>query len=391
MRMVDLLASKKIKYTLNDLTMIICVRFHENNPWLLERLNNLGGYYDPAPKFLIVDFGSEPEWAQKVEGACKANDFDYHYIADEGIYSNGFARNIGFQQCTTDLIYFTDIDFLMPRDGAKKIIDLANILNIQQHKDTILTMPAIHVAEERTEEFHKIENNNDKSAFLERLAFYGMMTKVGTDFEFIAPYSNNFICHRDMFDRVGGYSNAFRGHGSEDFEFFLRYCLLMNTIPEPTSVSKDFYGPKKSSYYSEKSYAGFRRMLELLTLPSEMAGLKSFHLWHPTLNNTAWRKNNDWKRTTFNSVVNTYNNKKSGLLQVDSLPRTKTYLCIVKHEEHWRYFVPLRNAGIKTIPVSSDKPQDLWEFAQMIEKGEVDGVAVFNPYMKSHATVRTLF
>jgi predicted glycosyltransferase involved in capsule biosynthesis len=277
----------------------------------------------------------------------------------------------------------------MQRDGFARLASLASAAQMGRFSDVVLTMPAMHLSEARTEEFFRHSDAHKRSQFLQRVAFYGVSSARYVDFEFIAPYSNNFLCRRELFDRVGGYSDAFRGHGSEDFEFFIRYALVAGHLPIPKNFFGDFYGPLKASYYGTKPYEGFRRLLELMTLPSEMAGLRAIHLYHPTAQAAEWVEKNDWKRASFNAVTSQYAESKAGILKVDSLPRQRRFLCVVKHAEHWSYFLPLRSAGIRLIPVVESNEVD--EALASIERGEVDGLAVFNPYMKSHVHYLSLF
>lgn len=380
---------KAADYSAQDIAVVIGVRLGEFNPWVLPRLSLLCDYYEPRPNFLVVDFGSSDPWARKLEACCEESGLSYRRVEDVGTYSNGIARNCGFTFTDAELLFFTDVDFFMSRDAYGRMAALANTLELSRFRDVILTMPAWHLSEARTEEFNRLSESGDRSTFLEKTAFLGAYSSRQTDFEFVAPYSNNFLCRRELYDRLGGYSDEFRGHGSEDFEFFIRYALTTSHLPLPANLFGDFFGPLKPSYYRAKPYEGFRRLLELLTLPSEMAGLRAIHLYHPTASTSEWVSKNDWKRSSFKSVTAKYGERKSGILKVDSLPRVNTFVCVVKHPEHWRYFLPLRAAGIRLLPVSTE--DEIAPHLGMMLRGEVDGVAVFNPYMKSHLAFRALF
>ena len=42
---------------IEDITLVICVRLHEGNQWVADRLRFIGSYYEPKLRILIVDFG----------------------------------------------------------------------------------------------------------------------------------------------------------------------------------------------------------------------------------------------------------------------------------------------------------------------------------------------
>jgi hypothetical protein len=76
---------------------------------------------------------------------------------------------------------------------------------------------------------------------------------------------------------------------------------------------------------------------------------------------------------------------------MDGMPREKKALCVCIHAEHWGYFVPLRALGYQVIPIFSDSVEKLEAAANMIASGEIDALAIFNPYMESHKKLRALF
>lgn len=201
---------------------------------------------------------------------------------------------------------------------------------------------------------------------------------------------NVFLCHVDLFDLSGGYAEDFRGHGSEDFEFFIRLCLLFGYVPEPKNIEADIYAPKDSSFWGGKNYEGFRRMMELLTYSCESLGFKAFHLWHPRLPESSWVKNNDWKRGTFRRVLSRYLHSREKLLSEDHLPRDMRALCIFRDHSHIGYHLPLRLMGYRLIPLSECSDADISREIENIESGVYHRVFVFNPYMKSHAIFRSL-
>ncbi|WP_448663699.1 glycosyltransferase [Sphingomonas sp. CJ20] len=377
--------------TPEDITVVFGVRLHALNPWIVDRIEFFSNYYNPLPKVVVVDFGSELEYSEKIEAACQKGGFVYHYVDDRGIFSLSSARNAGFEVSDTPLVFFNDPDFFFPSDFfadlSKKASELSAVTNI----DVVLMCPAYHLTEKSTQTFSAMPDNREKSSFLRQIAYTSIYSEFGNDFEFIAPYSNVFLINRTLYSLCGGYDSRFRGHGSEDFEFFCRLSAFAGGIPTPPKVMSDMGGPLKAEFFNVKKYEGFRALNTVICLPAEMEGLKAFHLYHPTPKNDSWRENNDWKRDRLRETMGAYETEKHKVLNVDSLSRTKRVLCVCLHKDHWGYFAPLRILGYELVPMFDDSVAEIEEATRKIQFGEVDAFAIFNPYMTSYMKVRGLY
>jgi predicted glycosyltransferase involved in capsule biosynthesis/tetratricopeptide (TPR) repeat protein len=373
----------------SDITMVFCVRLHDDNSWIADRLDAMADYYQPCPEIVIVDFGSEPSHAQAVAEICNRRKYRHHFVPDFDVFSLATARNIAFEQTTTDFVFFCDPDFVSERDLFEKLARNASALNMRRVVDIILNPPAVHLNEADTRVFEAIDSPDGRSSFLNRLSFALNYAKADREEErFIAPYSNVFLINRKMFSLAGGYDSSFRGHGSEDFEFLLRFCIISGHLPLPDRAHEDLHGPLRNDFFQARPYAGFRRLFELLSQPTEGLGLKVFHLYHHRERNNDWYSNNDWKRDKFSTSTGRYLKAHHSLLSVDHLPRRKKIACLCKNTDTWGYFLPLRLAGYATVPVFDDKPETLAQITDALISGEIDDVAIFNPYMKSHAAYR---
>lgn len=266
--------------SISDITVCIGIRASEFTPWIIQRLEFTLGFYDPSPNFLIVDFGSEGEYSERIKEICDSFNAELIHVPDYGIFSSSKARNIGFKNSKTEFILFSDIDFVYESDFFDRLISISTKLDLKTNPMKVISMPIFHVNKEATHFFEKIDNNYKKDQLLAQWGINGLGTEFGTLFEFVAPYSNTFLIHRDMFSLSGGYCDEFRGHGSEDFEFLIRLAKLTTNVPPSAALDKDFYGPLKESFWGNKDYVGFRRYLEVFTLPYESLGLKAFHMWH---------------------------------------------------------------------------------------------------------------
>lgn len=375
----------------NDITAVLCVRLHEGNPWIKDRLRLISEYYSPLPKVLIVDFGTVSPYREELEVLCKGCNFDYHYVDDQGVYSAAIAHNRGFEKVTTELVFFFDVDFFFKREIFRDLVEAASALEMDSNVDIFIDFAAYHLTKEYSEEFESIADNEDKSSLLQKAAYLAPIKKQGEMIEFIAPYSNVYLMSTKLYSLVGGYHEDFRGHGSEDFEFFVRLAMHTKISPLPQELDSDKYGATKRDFYWVKQYRGFRRLNEALAMPAELMGFKAFHLWHPTGLANDWRSENDWRRERFRDVLKTYQGSPRNLISIDYISRSKKALCICIHEEHYGYFMPLRLAGYNLIPVFGKTPAELKSAFELIKNNEVDAFSIFNPYMKSHKDFYPLF
>jgi predicted glycosyltransferase involved in capsule biosynthesis/capsule polysaccharide modification protein KpsS len=375
--------------TPTDITLVLCLRAHSGNPWVLDRLSRLKDYYYPAPPTLVVDFGSAPAFRRRIGNICEINGFDLIHVEDYDVYSASLAHNAAHNFVATPFIFFCDIDFFMTRDAFSTLSRCVNASG--DAADIIINLPAYHVSEATTEAIESLPSHQEMSNSLDRLAFDSIFEKFGEQLEFVAPYSNIYLISKDFFSLIGGYSPEFRGHGSEDFEFFLRAHNYSGYFPFPAQYTRDIYRPTGTDFHECKEFRGFRSLNQLFSVRAERFGLRAFHLWHPTSKENEWREHNDWRRERFNRVVEPYVKNKARILEIDGLERPRKALCICKDHSHWGYMAPLRLLGFETIPVFDDHQESLNRIDDLISTKQIDAFVIFNPYMKSHAGYYPLF
>lgn len=384
--------SSSIPVGVQDITMVFCVRLHDGNPWIADRLDGMAGYYRPCPPIVVVDFGSEPSHRDTIAAICARRGYRCHYVDDPGLFSLSLARNVGAGLCATDFIFFCDPDFISERDLFQRLAETADALDMRNVVDVMLNPPAFHLGAAETRQLESLDGAERQSRLLRKFAFTLNYAEVsGADERYVAPYSNVFLISRKMFFLVGGYDPSFRGHGSEDFEFLLRFCLHAGLLPLPEEPEKDLFGPLRANFYQARPYAGFRRLFELLSQPAEGLGLKVFHRHHPRAKEQDWYAAGDRKRENFLSAAQKYLADPARLLAIDHLDREKTIVCLCKNKDTLGYFLPLRLLGYRLVPVLSDKAEAVGEILSGLEEGRIDDIAIFNPYMKSHAAFRPVF
>lgn len=368
--------------TIQSLTVVIGVRIHEHNLWLLERLSLLRQHYSSLPAILISDFGSLQPYADYLKILCRNQGFSLHRVEDSGTYSHAICRNLGALQANTSHLFFMDPDFIADSHFFEKLLDTANSLNMADIMDAVLPIPVYHIGEDATSQCLTRFPGEALSSLLRHIGAMGLSAKKGKSIEFIAPYSNNFLCSKQFFMLAGGYNAHFRGHGSEDFEFLLRCCVISGHLPLPEDILCDCSGPlHEECFPSPREWRGFRALLEVLTFPAESAGLKMFHLWHPVDNQDSWRKENDWKRKKFQKECAFIAGDRTQLIDCNWLQPERKILVLLCHSAQVSFFLPLRLTGCD---LELFCPQKAKEQIERLRSGAYVSVAIFNPYMTSH-------
>lgn len=377
-------------YNSSDITAIICIRAHEDNPWVIDRLKRLGDTYQPAPRFQIIDFGSQPEYAARIRVQCEHQGFDCHHVEDSGVFSLSIARNEGAAHASTDLLYFTDIDFVSCQSHFGALSRYASEHDFGTIRDIILNLPAYHLTKKYSDEFPRLLPR-DRARYLSQISNLGAERPKGDIVQFIAPYSNNFLCTRDFFMISGGYDSIFRGYGSEDFELMIRFANHTRSVQLPSKLSSDCQSPARESFFKPRPYVGFRRLGEAISYRAENAGLKTFHLWHPTPDNDSWRVYSDSHRNKLRASVAHYSDSPAMLASVDHIPKPLKALCVCKDPEHYGYFLPFRALGYQLIIIPDDSKKQLQRAEKIILERRVDTLMIFDPYIKSHQRFSHLF
>jgi len=388
----DLTFSSSPSVTADDITMVFCVRLHAGNPGIAARLDMMALYYDPCPRIVVVDFGSQPDDAQIIRDICQRHGYQYKFVDDFGLFSLSKARNIGASLCSSEFIFFCDPDFISERDIFKRLGDAASALNMRATIDVLLNPPAFHLAEAETRLFEKAADPEQKSKLIKKFSFTLFYAETSRESErYVAPYSNVFLINRRFFSLIGGYDTSFRGHGSEDFEFLLRYCIHAGLLPMPNDPTRNTFGPLTADFYRAKPYSGYRRLFELMSMPTEGLGFKVFHLHHPRSRDQEWYTGGDSKRTQLTASTSKYVDDYSNLLGIDFIDRNKSIACLFRNKDTWGYFLPLRLLDYKLIPVSDDDSDQIAWLEKSLVSGEIEDIAIFNPYMKSNRKFFKIF
>ncbi len=369
---------------IEDMTMVIALRAHDGNPWVTERLALVAGHYDPLPAVVVVDFGSQGTHRARVRSICDESGFDCVYEDDTGTFSPARGRNIGVARVATELVFFNDVDCFGERNMFRRLVDVARAIDLCACFDQIVNLPSYHLTGAVTRGFFEASPGVPQSDYLARVCARASYAPRRESCEFVAPYSNVFLCHRRFFELLGGFNEEFRGHGSEDFELLLRFARLSRQFPMPARAGEDLYGPLSVGFYDAgKRYEGFRRLFDLMGFQAESAGLRVAHLHHASPAANSWSTQSDRSRENFRAQVDGFIASERVLLSQDWLPRSRRAIAVTNGDRHVAQLMSLRLAGYELLPVDAidaiDPLGTLGEEATsraltLIDSGDVDAV-----------------
>lgn len=177
-------------YKSDDITAVYCIRAHEGNPWVLERLRLIADHYEPRPRMLICDFGSTAAHASEIEEICRTGGVLYFRVEDDGVYSPSIAHNRAFEATTTELVFFCDIDTFGRPSMFADLASLASTLGIRDTVDLFLSMPIFHLSEVDTNRIMESGRRDRRSSTMDRIALeYLYRSKDHKLNAFVVPYS----------------------------------------------------------------------------------------------------------------------------------------------------------------------------------------------------------
>lgn len=171
-------------------------------------------------------------------------------------------RNIAFERVKTKFLLLLDVDIWPDFELFSKYLTL-----IASDKSPLYFLPCIYLTAVGSKRLKKQQLH---PADLTK-KFFDFSRK---DFLHIASPSSITFMHTVDFRTIGGFDQAFEGHGFEDFDFMIRLARHHNLIfPTPSFLSNDH---SRSPLF----VSGYRRELGRLCLPSLLNKDFAYHLHH---------------------------------------------------------------------------------------------------------------
>lgn len=374
------------KTRVTDITVCLGVRLHDDNPWIFDRLALQLIHYNPRPSFIIADLGSNLPYRKQLQALCADHGAEYVFDDYTGVYSASRAHNLAAKAANTPLLFFADPDFFSSSDLFSRLISILNNTGMHSRLDLMINLPVFHLGEKSTRYFLNMRSSETRSAALDRIKIT-TFGKIGKAVDFVAPYSNVFLCHKDGFNLTGGYDESFSGHGSEDFEFLLRFNCIMDLFPMPESPASDIYQPYSNDFYCQRDYSGFRRLFEAMSFSAETFGLSAFHLHHDKLENNEWLIQNDWQRENFQSRVMPYLENYAEILRHDWGNRSTNTLVLLPEPQNTDFFLPLRLVGHHLFPIYDRDLNNTTELNNLIKN--IDAVTFIDGSTRYSSLITT--
>ena len=260
-----------------EIAIVISLHVTEHNQWCLSRLKNFANeQWKAFGEIRVVDYGSDKEFSRIISSECEQLDFIYQ--REELVYgrfSLGDARNKGAQRSKLAYVLFFDIDLIIGEDFAKRLIAVAQAVDLSKHRYRIVALPVLYLTEEASELVTRDETATDQ--YLSKLTLDSLYNRNKNDVVFRAPSSSVQLVCRYQYLAMGGQISHRFCHGGEDFDYVLRTLIKYQEYPLPHNIFE--VGRK----WNESGYATARSLISLTAVPSLHAGLWVFHLYHPPI------------------------------------------------------------------------------------------------------------
>lgn len=255
------------------LTVAIGVRYTQYRKDLLARLSYClqDSLIPTQVKFLLVDDGSDKDYASELQAFCVRKKIDYLRIDSETKpFFMGRARNFAAMHAATDYIMFMDVDLICYDGFYQQLIDEISIQELAKDSTNFLAIGVVYLTEYGSLQYLQHDKRTCRSQFIQYL--------LQNDNRYIEKFSTGTsaqIFNREYFLARGGNREDFIGWGYEDIELSLRAALLNQKFPIPRRVSEDY-----RNFKDIIEYRGFKSLIRLYGDLTFAKGIVLFHMWH---------------------------------------------------------------------------------------------------------------
>lgn len=268
-------------------------------------------------------------------------------------FSLSAQKNIAFKKCKSDYVLLSDPDFFPSKNFYEEMMDILSVIkNID--KTPFFIFPAYYANKAWSEKIFSSSNELYEEVIMSFL-LSSTTESVFKNCNFISSYSNVILLSKEIMYYIGGYNENFDGFGSEDFEFMIRALIAFGMHPLPFALELDLYQPATKYFFMpNKSFVGFRRLLELYTFSIECTGKRFVHLFHDKTQNE-WYLKKDKKRIRLHQETYKYLKNPCCILDYDWIEHKNKIICIISDKNKWRAFLTLRCKDFYTVRYESNK------------------------------------
>ena len=246
------------------LTVVIPFAERKFDAQCIWRLNNAIRSFKDAPvQVLVYDTSPTPVIIDSNPFSEQEN---VRYLSNpsDDLFSPGKVRNLAVQEVKTEYLLFFDADHVAsPQFPDLLIHKLAELQQVGSH--AFCMFPFLYLTKNETKQF-----SGDFSGCLESYLL-GQNHRV----EAIALSTCCLLLNRQHFLDVGGFDDAYQGHGCEDFDLVHKLTSLYPMYHR----NDDYYLDDKQRFPA--CYTGFRRYFSYYSLEYLFSGAFVLHQWHP--------------------------------------------------------------------------------------------------------------
>ncbi len=192
-------------------------------------------------------------------------------------------RNIAMQEVSEEIVLILDVDIYPDIDLLRALI------NAVIAGDALAMAPCIYLSSFATK---LLGDTEDVKLVLE----CALVNPYNSIMHWALP-SSVMAFRRSDYWAVGGFYEAYRGHGYEDFDFMLRLALGRDVIKPSDDILID------RTYRAPLLASGFRAELGRLCIPNLLDGNIAIHLHHEKDNNSSYQKRREKNAEIFSQRI----------------------------------------------------------------------------------------
>lgn len=250
-------------------SIIICVRNSE--PWLADCLESIAGQtYKGAMEISIYDDGSSDRSMDIIERWYRQLDdkrFTLIISSNSNVHQPrgvGYAKNCATRQSHGQYLCFFDSDDIMSAERVTKQLQCCG-----DNVNAIVGSLIRRIPEDSTPRYVDWTNNlSHKQLALQIFTCFGPTILMPT-----------WFCHRQVFDRVGGFDQSATKGVPEDLIFFYRHLELGGQVKRVDEVLLTYrYHPTATTFSVTDQTIWSIRLAELET--KVLSKLDSFTIWN---------------------------------------------------------------------------------------------------------------
>lgn len=274
------------------LSIIIPYGLSEERAYIKERVLQKAQFYKDYEKveFIFVEgYSSAPD--EKLKDFILA--YHHSYLKEEkqealGAFSQGLCRNLGISKARAGVVLCLDVDYHLSKANLSKLLKLIKIKQIDSNPNAFLALPCIFLKESADEYLKSFESEFWDFCIQKDLLFSQKHIR------FLAPLSSSVLMNKHKFLELGGYDDAFIGHGYEDFDFYVR---LLKSAALFEKMPKDLAYDERSWQFTH--FKGFRSWFKLVGQEAMLNGIYLYHFYHNEPNQNGYLDNRELNHQIF--------------------------------------------------------------------------------------------